>query len=124
MINGNSISEETVCKMEKQGLTGMVNFVRLILNDQVSYYLSLRKTGAPKADDEAYTYRSRIDNLVFGVTHELRPDLWDKYKEVVLEEKVYSSMIPEPAPQKIVDNIEGVRESVGLNTPFAGLKLA
>ncbi|MDD5165660.1 MAG: hypothetical protein PHG25_03985 [Candidatus Pacebacteria bacterium] len=127
LINGLSMSEETVGKMETSSVKGrsqLVNFARLILNEQIGYYLNLKKTGAPKAEDEAYTYRSRIDSMVYGVVNELRPDLWEKYKEASLEEKMYSSTIREPAPTPIVDNLTGHGEKVGLNTPFSSLKLA
>ncbi len=127
LINGHGMSEETIIKMETSNVEGcgrLVNFARLILNEQIGYYLNLKKTSSPKAEDEAYIYRSRIDALVYGVVNELRPDLWEKYKEASLDEKMYSSMIREPAPTPIVDNLTGHGEKVGLNTPFSGLKLA
>jgi hypothetical protein len=126
LLNGHGIHEATIREMEESKMAGhnrLANFARLVVNNQIGYYLAMKRSASKLNPAEWYLQRCKVDSIVFAI-RDLRPDLWEKYKEASLGEKMYSSMIPEPAPTPIDDNLDGMAETVGLNTPFKDLKLA
>ena len=95
----------------------LINFARLIVNGDITHYLNLKRTASNQVRF------CDIDLTVYNVTRLLRSELWDEYVAVSLAEKLYSSIIPEPGPKPISDNLNGFSEKVGLSTPFNSLRL-
>ena len=127
LLRGKKIDEETIVQMEQSTVSAevhLVNFARLIVNGDIEYYLDHKRHEPQLNQAEIYTRRSAIDHTVYTLTHEFRPELWQKYEDQSQAEKMFSSRIPAPAPKPIKDNLNGFGESAGLSTPFAALKLA
>jgi hypothetical protein len=132
LLEGKKLPEDQIvtsenCDSLSCDMSGNIfSFARLIVNEQVEYYLDLKRRSSASNDaaiSEKYMYRQSVDTLVYQTVHSLRPDLWEQYKEISLNEKLYSGLIPKPAPLEIKDNLSGTKKKVGLCTPFTELEL-
>ncbi len=91
----------------------LILLVKIICQSDLEYLLALRRTNTMQTD-----YSVKIACMHYA------PQFWEQYVTAVMEQRSYSSVIPAPAPKVIEDNLTGHHtEAVGLNTPFAGLKI-
>ena len=98
----------------------LVNMAMILLAKDVDYYLDIRRRHGGKC----------VDAQVFGVCEKYDLKFWEEYKRRALEQSLdpvlkYSDLIPAPAPKPIVETRGNASdpEPVGINTPFADLKL-
>ena len=129
LINEQRIAEERITEVQDATWTNsgkeLVHFARLIVNEQIEYYLDLKRqftNDATSTSGEKYLGRLKIDGIVHQTTMGLRSDLWEIYKETSISERLFSGIIPEPAPEVIRDNArDKAGKPIGINTPFAAL---
>ena len=97
----------------------LVNMAMLLLARDLDYFLGFRMRHGGV----------NVDSQVFELCEQYDIAIWEEYKARALAQDIdpalkYSTLSPAPAPKVIKDNISGVGETIGLNTPFAGLQLS
>ncbi len=97
----------------ESGTNHLLNMAMILLRRDFDYYLDMRKRHGGEC----------ADSQVYGVSEKYDPELWEAYKSKALDQRIYSRLIPEPAPRPIVDRMNSAEGSaVPLSTPFAGLE--
>ncbi len=102
-------------RSSEQGVSTMrlIHMARLLIIGDIEYYLKERLQGKAMM----------VDSNVLRICGDYSPELWAEYENKAREQRVYSSVIPEPAPLPIHDNLTGVGQTVPLLTPFGNLKI-
>lgn len=100
---------------KEEGSNRLINMALLLLAGDLDYFLRHRQKHGGEW----------IDPQVFEVCEDFDTNLWEKYKELALTQRTYSTLIPEPAPQPIKELRADAADSdlVGLSTPFTRLEL-